>query len=120
IQSVIEFYEPLSQEEDVELSVSSPGPKAVAVTVKADVILFRRALSNLISNALYHTPRGGRVSVSARPTKSGGVEVQVADTGCGIGPEHVPRIFDRFYRADRARAHHQQGTGLGLAIVKSI
>jgi two-component system heavy metal sensor histidine kinase CusS len=119
IQSVIDFYEPLSQEEGVDLATAAPESNTGPVTLKADVDLFRRALSNLISNALHHTPRGGRVTVSAR-VAGGGVEVEVADSGCGIGPEHLPRIFDRFYRADRARAHHPEGAGLGLPIVKSI
>src|SRR5206468_4438171 len=82
IQSVVDFYEPLSQEEGVELTTSPPGPDAGPVMLHADVILFRRALSNLISNALHHTPRGGRVTISARPTGRRGIEVKVADTGC--------------------------------------
>ena len=120
IQSVLEYYEPLSAEEDVEVAFAPPGPGAVPVMVNADVILFRRALSNLIANALNFTARGGRVSVRARPADGGAVEIEVADNGCGIGAEHLPKLFDRFYRVDPARARHRHGTGLGLAIVRSI
>lgn len=91
-----------------------------SATTSADPTLFRRALSNLVSNAVAHTARGGRVDISLTTTNRGDVEVHVTDTGCGIAPEHLPRIFDRFYRADPARSHNPGGLGLGLAIVKSI
>jgi signal transduction histidine kinase len=88
--------------------------------LNADPVLVRRALSNLLSNALQHTPRGGTITISVTRSDDRHVEVQVKDTGSGIGPEHLPKIFDRFYRADPARYRSPQGTGLGLAIVKSI
>ena len=120
IQSVIEFYEPLSEEAAVKVSCpQAAGPAPEVHTVAADSILFRRALSNLIGNALHHTPQGGNIIVSAVPSADGGLDISVADTGCGIAPEHQRRIFDRFYRVDRARSRHS-GTGLGLAMVRSI
>lgn len=120
IQSVIEFYEPLSEEAGVKvICLQAARQPAEPVMLSADAILFRRTLSNLIGNALHHTPEGGSVEVSARATPDWGVEIRVADTGCGIAPEHQQRIFDRFYRVDRARTRHS-GTGLGLAMVRSI
>lgn len=79
--------------------------------------LFRRALINLLTNALRFTPSGGTITVSLQH-RNGASEVSVADTGCGISSEHVPNVFDRFYRANAAR--NATGTGLGLSIVKSI
>jgi signal transduction histidine kinase len=72
---------------------------------------------NLADNALRYTPAGGKVAISMITTDST-VEVAVADAGIGIGKQHLPHVFDRFYRADRTRAHQNGSTGLGLAIVK--
>jgi two-component system heavy metal sensor histidine kinase CusS len=83
-------------------------------------LLVRRAVSNLLSNALQYTPRGGRVVMSAAGSPEGGAVIRVRDTGLGIEAEHLEKIFDRFYRVDRARSHFPRGVGLGLAIVKSI
>src|SRR5690606_29919349 len=84
----------------------------------------QQVLANLISNAVkYMGEGGGRVTVEARTVKEGRsrmVEVAVRDTGIGIAPEHLPRIFERFYRVDPARSRRQGGTGLGLAIVRHI
>jgi two-component system heavy metal sensor histidine kinase CusS len=111
IEKVCEFYEALSQEQGVELSSEGEGQ------VYAEPVLFRRALINLITNALRFTPSGGRVTVSLQH-RDGAGEVVVADTGCGISSEHVPNVFDRFFRGNARRS--SQGTGLGLSIVKSI
>ncbi len=88
--------------------------------VNADPVLLRQAVSNLLSNALNFTPPGGRVLISIREREDDGLEVCVSDTGCGIPAEHLPRIFDRFYRVDPSRSQYPNGAGLGLAIVKSI
>jgi two-component system, OmpR family, heavy metal sensor histidine kinase CusS len=112
LDSVRDFYGALAEEHGVALTCSAP------VTIRADPILFRRAISNLIANALRYTPAGGSVSVRAQPL-DGATAIVVDDTGSGITPQHLPRIFDRFFRADPARSKHE-GTGLGLAIVKSI
>jgi two-component system, OmpR family, heavy metal sensor histidine kinase CusS len=88
--------------------------------VYADPILFRRAVSNLLSNGLQYTPRGGTVTLSVIQGDDDTIIVRVRDTGIGIAPEHLPKIFDRFYRVDPARSQRYPGMGLGLAIVKSI
>nr|MBA3364004.1 HAMP domain-containing protein [Actinomycetota bacterium] len=78
-----------------------------------------QVLFNLVDNAVRFTPDGGHVTVSAR-RRNGSVEVVVSDTGAGIPPEHLPRLFERFYRADPARAREDGGTGIGLAIARSV
>ena len=78
-----------------------------------------QVLGNLLSNALTHTPSGGEIVVAARMVDST-VEVSVRDTGEGIPPEHLPYIFERFYRADKSRSRVTGGTGLGLAIARQL
>jgi signal transduction histidine kinase len=78
-----------------------------------------RAFTNLLDNAVKYTPTGGTVSLAARETGAGAVEVLISDTGPGIPPEDQPRVFERFYRVDKSRAG-AEGIGLGLAIVKEI
>lgn len=109
---LVDAFEAVADESGVALESRGQG------TVMADAILLRRALTNLLSNALAHTPRGGRVLLET-VTDDGGVAITVRDTGCGIGPEHLAKIFDRFYRVDPARSS-AESTGLGLAVVKSI
>jgi two-component system phosphate regulon sensor histidine kinase PhoR len=90
-----------------------------APAVRADPDALRQIFTNLFDNALRHTPRGGRVTIAAEPVPEG-VRIAVSDTGAGIAPEHLPRIFERFYRADPGRSRAEGGTGLGLAIVKHL
>jgi signal transduction histidine kinase len=87
-----------------------------------DRVRLVQVLQNLIRNAIRHTPEGGIILVSAEPAEDGdGVTLHVSDTGDGIPPEHLPHIFDRFYRADAARSHGSgSGAGLGLAIARSL
>jgi two-component system, OmpR family, sensor histidine kinase BaeS len=85
--------------------------------VRADSDRITQVLLNLLDNARRHTPEGGRISIGAAP-KGKNLHVWVSDTGSGIDPDDLPRIFERFYRADRARTGG--GSGLGLAIVKAI
>jgi two-component system phosphate regulon sensor histidine kinase PhoR len=77
-------------------------------------------LVNLLDNAVKYTPAGGRVTVLARREPDGRAALAVQDTGPGIPPEHLPRLFERFYRVDKARSRELGGTGLGLAIVKHL
>ncbi|MFF5259903.1 sensor histidine kinase [Actinomadura viridis] len=98
---------------DLSLTVIEP------VTVCADATRLRQALGNLVSNALRHTPAGGSVAVTVR--RSGNAAVfTVSDTGPGIAAEHVPRIFERFYRAAPSGGRAPTGSGLGLAITKRL
>ena len=78
-----------------------------------------QVLRNLLNNGVAHTPSGGEITVSARAMDQE-VAVSVRDTGSGIAPEHLPYVFDRFYRADKSRARQTGGAGLGLAIVKQL
>jgi two-component system sensor histidine kinase BaeS len=79
----------------------------------------RQIVHNLLGNAVRHTPPGGAVRVVARRAGDG-VEVTVADTGEGIAPEHLPHVFERFYRADPSRSRATGGAGIGLAVVKQL
>jgi signal transduction histidine kinase len=79
----------------------------------------KQLMLNLVSNALKFTPEGGRVDVQVAAA-NGEIEVLVNDSGRGIGPEDLPHVFERFYRADRSRTRGSGGTGLGLAIAKHI
>jgi two-component system heavy metal sensor histidine kinase CusS len=113
-QALLGFYEAVADDKGISLTAQGNG------SIEGDRLMFRRALSNLLSNALRHTPAGGnvRIIVIALPN---GTEVSVENTGEDIDPEVLPRLFDRFYRADPARAHPtSDGAGLGLAITKAI
>lgn len=114
LREVTEFYSAVAEEAGIRLSYAGQA------RLSADRDLFRRAVSNLLSNAIRHTPAGG--SIQAHVTAAyddNTVTVTIADTGCGIAPEEQARVFDRFFRG--ASGHNRAGgTGLGLAIVKSI
>jgi two-component system, OmpR family, phosphate regulon sensor histidine kinase PhoR len=94
-------------------------PAGAALTIWGDLDRLTEALINLLDNAVKYTPEGGTVTVEAS-ADGDGVRIVVTDTGIGIPPKELPRIFERFYRVDRARSREQGGTGLGLAIVKHI
>ncbi|MCC6740568.1 MAG: heavy metal sensor histidine kinase [Planctomycetia bacterium] len=115
LASMRDYHEAQAEDAKVSLLVECPSP----LPARLDRTLFQRAVSNLVTNALKHTPGGGTITMRAFP-EPGKIVVQVRDTGAGIGPEHVSKVFDRFYRADTARNSKAGGTGLGLAIVKSI
>jgi two-component system heavy metal sensor histidine kinase CusS len=115
LEGVREFYEPAASEGAVKLGVSVSGP----VPAELDRTLLQRAAGNLVENSLAHTAAGGAITLSAS-RDNGKVTLEVADTGCGIAAEHLPRVFDRLYRVDRSRTAATGGAGLGLAIVKSI
>lgn len=105
----------LFDERRITLSfVSEPAPP-----ILGDAQWLKLALINLLDNALRYTPSGGAVTVRLT-TVGEGIALTIEDTGHGIEPEHLPHLFERFYRTDRARAKDSGGTGLGLAIVKEI
>jgi two-component system heavy metal sensor histidine kinase CusS len=114
VADLVEFHRLMADEKGV--AVESEGAGAI----RGDSLLIRRAIGNLLSNAIRHTPPGGRVAVSIRRLETGQMAVEVVNTGQAIPPEHLPRLFDRFYRADASRAGDGTHSGLGLAIVKSI
>lgn len=87
--------------------------------VFADPERVHQVLFNLLDNAVRFTPAGGRITVTAS-RRNGSIDVTVADTGPGIEPEHLPRLFERFYRVDQARSRDDGGTGIGLAIARSV
>jgi two-component system, OmpR family, phosphate regulon sensor histidine kinase PhoR len=99
---------------ELELEIE-PG----AETLKADSDALHQVLTNLFENSLRYTARGGHILCRSRP-EDGGASLSVIDDGSGIPLEHLPRIFERFYRADQSRSRTEGGTGLGLAIVKHL
>jgi two-component system OmpR family sensor kinase/two-component system sensor histidine kinase BaeS len=107
VESFVSQAEPAGVSIDAEVSSGLP-------QVDADPVRAREILSNLIANALRYTPRGGRISVRAQPLDAS-VAINVRDTGAGIAPDHIDRIFDRFYKSAESR-----GAGLGLAIAKQL
>jgi signal transduction histidine kinase len=115
-QDVVLKLEPRAQASGVSLRADLPGDLPL---VSADAAMIERVLTNLIENALRFTPPGGSVTV-ALAAAAGAVRVSVSDTGEGIRPEDLARIFDRFYSADRSRARAGGGTGLGLSIARGI
>jgi signal transduction histidine kinase len=90
-----------------------------AEVVQADAEAIRQILGNLYDNAIRFTPPGGTITCLSR-VEDGGVTIAVTDTGAGIGSDHLPRIFERYYRVDAARSREAGGTGLGLSIVKHL
>ncbi|MBI1852881.1 MAG: heavy metal sensor histidine kinase [Planctomycetes bacterium] len=115
LSSVRDFFEASAAEHGVRLTLSAPE----GIGGQFDRTLFQRAIGNLVENALRHTAPGGEIVLRTRLV-GGEVLVEVADTGCGIAPVHLPHVFDRLYRADSARSSASGGAGLGLAIVKTI
>ena len=113
IACICEYYEAMAEEKNI--SVTHEGK----ASMHGNSIMFRRMISNLLSNALKYTPENGwiRFSISSDNNQ---IKITLSDNGIGIASEHLPKIFDRFYRVDSARSQQSGGTGLGLAIVKSI
>ena len=114
VGSVVAAMQPLATQQGVQLTESTtPAP------VLGDQTRLTQLLMNLVDNALRYTPAGGSVTVTVR-ANSDSTELRVADTGSGIAPEHLPHLFERFYRGDLARARSEGGAGLGLAIAQWI
>jgi two-component system phosphate regulon sensor histidine kinase PhoR len=115
LHEAVESFEKLARAHGVELRVEDSAPEAVS----ADREAIHQVFSNLIDNALKYAAAGGQLVLGARPVEHG-VEFYVRDFGSGIPSEHLPRLFERFYRVDKARSRESGGTGLGLAIAKHI
>jgi len=111
VEKIAAFYRTLAEDRHVAINCTGEGE------IYGDPVLFGRAVSNLVDNALRFTPDGGTIQISIT-VRGADSEVTVSDNGCGIAPEHFPRVFDRFYRVDSSRS--SGGAGLGLALVKSI
>jgi len=116
LSGIREYYEAPAAELGVSLSTLVPNEPVIA---QLDRTLLQRAVGNLVSNALAHTPPGKSVVLGAS-VDSAAVRIEVSDAGVGIPPEALPRVFDRFFRVDASRSQASGGTGLGLAIVQSI
>lgn len=114
-ESLEQIYEPIASSANIQFTREAPAGLAVA----ADRTLLRRALVNLITNALDHTKSGGKIKLRAQ-AEPPYIHITVSDDGVGIAAEHLPRVFDRFYKVDPSRRSALGGAGLGLSIVKSI
>lgn len=113
VRELFDFFDALAEEKALHLSLSGAGQ------VIGDKLMLRRALANLLSNAIRHTPKGGNIRVRIEAGADGTI-LAVENTGGPIPQEHLSRIFDRFYRADPSRHRGGEGAGLGLAITRSI
>jgi two-component system phosphate regulon sensor histidine kinase PhoR len=115
LQEAVQSFRELARAQNVELKVEDTAQAPVG----ADSEAIHQVFSNLVDNALKYAASGGRIILGARPI-SRAVEFYVQDFGSGIPSEHLPRLFERFYRVDKARSRESGGTGLGLAIAKHI
>ena len=116
LSSVREYYEGAAAEGGITLTTANDDEPVIA---EVDRTLVQRAVGNLVANAVAHTPPGGTVVLRANADPHS-VRIEVSDTGVGIPPEALPKVFDRFFRVDKSRSQASGGTGLGLAIVQSI
>lgn len=113
IRGLAEFYDALLDEKGIRLSCAGAG------LVSGDRLMLRRALSNLLSNAIRHTPAGGHIAIRVAADEAA-LTLSVENSGLTIPQQHLPRLFDRFYRVDASRRRFGEGAGLGLAITRSI
>jgi len=116
VSGVVDGFRALAADRDIELSLDAAD---VLPSVRIDSERMAQVLGNVLDNALRHTPAGGSVTVRAA-RGDGGVVVSVADTGPGVPPEHLPHLFERFWRGDLSRSRRTGGSGLGLAIARQI
>jgi len=115
LKVAVEMCEKKASDKEIDLELVC----AADLVAPMNAHLLEQAVVNLVDNAIKYSEAGGRVRVDA--TKEGeAILIRVQDWGCGIEPKHKPRLFERFYRVDKARSRELGGTGLGLAIVKHI
>lgn len=117
LQQVIGLVEDKAEDKEIQIAVDIHEPLP---SVLVDMSSMQQVLTNLLDNAIKYTPPQGKVIVSAYDNGKGQIQVDVKDTGIGIEAKYLPRIFERFYRVDKARSRDLGGTGLGLSIVKHI
>jgi two-component system phosphate regulon sensor histidine kinase PhoR len=115
VQEAARDFREIAKSQSVELQIEN----GALPSVNADSEALHQVFSNLVDNALKYGASGGRIIIGARSSPLG-VEFYVRDFGPGISSEHLPRLFERFYRVDKARSRESGGTGLGLAIAKHI
>jgi signal transduction histidine kinase len=116
-QIAIDQVGPQSNKRQVELNNAT---STDGIVLSGNAVQLQRAIVNLLTNAINHTPAGGTVTLSTNQLENDRVEIVISDTGSGIDPADLPHIFDRFYRGDKARTRTAGGTGLGLAITREI
>jgi heavy metal sensor kinase len=115
VDAVVETMRPLAQVRAIDVQVTGNGP----LYIQGDASRLRQVFYNLLDNAIKYTPESGHIDIQL-DKHDRDVVAKVSDTGIGISPEHLPHVFDRFYRVDKARSRAEGGTGLGLSIVQSI
>lgn len=113
IKEIIEFYSALAEEKSIAITCDGEA------TLKIDASLFRHAMTNIISNAINYSYFGSEVTICINQTQDK-VTITIRDSGIGVAKEDLPKLLDRFYRADKARQQHKGGSGLGLSIVATI
>ena len=111
---MIEYYDSWAEERGVSISLEGEA------SITGDRSMLRRALSNLLSNAIRHTTCGKAVLIVLRASSDGRIGIVIENTGTEIPAEHIPKLFNRFHRVEPSKQRDGEGAGLGLAIVKSI
>lgn len=114
IELIFDYFEFLAEDNEIKLKLMGN-----AQPILADKDMLRRAITNLLSNAIRYTPKGDTISVNLTNINNG-IEIIISNPGHKIPVEHLPKLFDRFYRVDKSRQRKNEGSGIGLAIVKSI
>nr|MDQ2901807.1 cell wall metabolism sensor histidine kinase WalK [Acidobacteriota bacterium] len=119
VSDVLDMMRPMADKKHIQL-IQEPAPEDAEVFCDSEAL--NQILGNLLDNAVKYTPERGSITVGTLPIreKAGPIELFVRDTGVGIPPEDQSRLFERFYRVDKARSRELGGTGLGLAIVKHL